>query len=246
MKGHTYGRTRRGPEETVAEVRQRLQASVSTSSRRPCASTPSASTSRLHQHLRQESIRTIGTRKQMEREHRGSGEASALMELVERFSFFSYMKQTPSGLHLWRRACETLPRAPGLAIHDTVTTGRAIRSCEVPWRWPGVELSRSRGADPIDWFYLINEYNGPPPETLWRRPSSTDLRGGGAPRLLGYQPRRAHHPSIDPLSVRDEAARMLMDKYAAHGIRLFIKDFSWTRNSTIAASPGPEHLPGAE
>ena len=246
MKGHTYGEDKaRPPEETVAEVRRRL-AGLNLDI---LQKTMRIDTRRLDIPVYisicgQESIRTIGTRKQM---GKGStavqAEASALMELVERFSFFSYTKQTPFPVYTYAEAPgETLPpELLGLAIHDTVTDpGRAdlvLRT--LPFRWARAwSLSDSKEVlIPIDWFYLINEYNGPAAgntleeailqglcEVVERHVSS----------IISHE--EPITPSIDPLSVRDEAARMLMEKYAAHGIQLYIKDFSLgTGIPTVAA-----------
>jgi ribosomal protein S12 methylthiotransferase accessory factor len=90
---------------------------------------------------------------------------------------------------------------------------------------------------PVDWFYLINEFNGPAAgnaleeailhgicEVVERHVSSIISR------------EEPITPSIDLASVRDEAARMLIGKYAAHGIQLIVKDFSLdTGIPTVAA-----------
>jgi len=246
MKGYTYGEDKaRPPEETVAEVRRRL-ASLNLDI---LQKTMRIDTKRLDIPVYisicgQESIRTIGTRKQM---GKGStpaqAEASALMELVERFSFFSYMKQTHFPLYTYPEAPgETLPpELLGLAIHDTVTDpGRAdkvLRS--LPWRWARAwSLSRSKEVlIPIDWFYLINEYNGPAAGNTMEEAilhGVTEVVERHVSSVISHD--EPITPSIDPLSVRDEAARMLMGKYAAHGIQLVIKDFSLgTGIPTVAA-----------
>jgi ribosomal protein S12 methylthiotransferase accessory factor len=246
MKGHTYGEDKaRPPEETVAEVRRRLAGLRLDILQK----TMRIDTRRLDIPVYisicgQESILTIGTRKQM---GKGStavqAEASALMELVERFSFFSFMKQTPFPVHTYAEAPgETLPpELLGLAIHDGVTDpGRADEVLRgLPWRWARAwSLSRSKEMlIPIDWFYLINEYNGPAAGNTLEEA----ILHGVCEVVERHVSSVISHdepitPSIDPLSVRDEAARMLMKKYAAQGIQLVIKDFSLgTGIPTVAA-----------
>lgn len=246
LKGHTYGEDKvRPPAETVAEVRRRL-AGLNLDI---LQKTMRIDTRRLDIPVYisicgQEAIRTVGTRKQM---GKGStpvqAEASALMELVERFSFFSFMKQTPFPVCTYAEAPgDTLPLAfLGLAIHDTVTdmdeATRVLGS--LPFRWARAwSLSRcSEVLIPIDWFYLINEYNGPAAgntleeailhgicEVVERHVSSV------------ISLKEPITPSIDAASVGDEAARMLLEKYGSHGIQLFIKDFSLdTGIPTVAA-----------
>jgi ribosomal protein S12 methylthiotransferase accessory factor len=246
LKGHTYGEDKvRPPEETVTEVRRRL-AGLNLDI---LQKTMRIDTKRLDIPVYislcgQEAIRTIGTRKQM---GKGSApvqaEASALMELVERFSFFSYMKHTPFATFTFADAPgETLPpEFLALAIHDRETELEkalpVLRS--LPFRWARAwNLSRMKEVlIPIDWFYLINEYNGPAAgnaleeailhgicEVVERHVSS----------VISHE--EPITPSIDLTTVRDEAARMLIGKYAAHGIQLVVKDFSLdTGIPTVAA-----------
>jgi ribosomal protein S12 methylthiotransferase accessory factor len=246
LKGHTYGEDKvRPPEETVAEVRRRL-AGLNLDI---LQKTMRIDTRRLDIPVfisvcGQEAIRTIGTRKQM---GKGStsvqAEASALMELVERFSFFSHMKHTPFPTSTFAEVPgETLPpEVLALAIHDRDTdldkAVPVLRS--LPFRWARTwSLSRMQEIlIPIDWFYLINEYNGPAAgnaleeailhglcEIVERHVSSVISR------------EEPITPTIDLATVRDEAARMLIGKYAAHGIQLVVKDFSLdTGIPTVAA-----------
>ena len=246
MKGHTYGEDKaRPPEETVAEVRRRLAGlNVDILQKTMRIDTRRLDIPVYISICGQESIRTIGTRKQM---GKGSttvqAEASALMELVERFSFFSYVKQTPFPVYTYAEAPgETLPpELLGLAIHDAVTDpGRADTVLRgLPWRWARAwSLSRSREVlIPIDWFYLINEYNGPAAGNTMEEAilhGICEVVERHVSSVISHD--EPITPSIDPLSVRDEAARMLMEKYAAHGIQLVIKDFSLgTGIPTVAA-----------
>ena len=246
LKGHTYGEDKvRPPEETVAEVRRRL-AGLNLDI---LQKTMRIDTRRLDIPVYisvcgQEAIRTIGTRKQMGKGSTAAqAEASALMELVERYSFFSYMKHTPFATSTYAEAPGEIlpPEFLALAIHDRETdlekAAPVLRS--LPFRWARAwNLSRMQEvAIPIDWFYLINEFNGPAAgnvleeailhgicEVVERHVSSVISR------------EEPITPSIDPMSVRDEAARMLIAKYAAQGIQLVVKDFSLdTGIPTVAA-----------
>ena len=110
----------------------------------------------------------IGNKKQM-----GKGatpaqaEASAIMELAERFSFFSFCKN-PAHFTIDTYANlkqDALPfEAIAKSVHDT--TGDLDAACRVfetiPMRWTRAwNLTAGREVMvPFDWFYAINEFNG--------------------------------------------------------------------------------------
>ena len=236
IKSYTYDQDKvRTPEDTVAHVRQRFA---------------SVDMDLLHQTMRidtgrldipvyislcgTDAVPLTGTKKQM-----GKGgtpiqaEASALMELAERFSFFSFIKNTPFPTATYAELDgKALPvEMLWQSLHDNETDPQlgthALR--ELPFRWTrGCNLTRNTEVlIPIDWFYTINEYNGPAAgnvleeailqslcEVVERHVSSVISNG----RLIT--------PSIDPASVQDPAARELLDKFAAQSIQVFIKDFS--------------------
>ena len=236
IKSYTYDQDKvRTPEDTVAHVRQRFA---------------SVDMDLLHQTMRidtgrldipvyislcgTDAVPLTGTKKQM-----GKGgtpiqaEASALMELAERFSFFSFVKNTPFPTATYAELDgKALPvEMLWQSLHDDETDPKfgthALR--ELPFRWTrGCNLTRNTEVlIPIDWFYTINEYNGPAAgnvleeailqslcEVVERHVSSVISNG----RLIT--------PSIDPASVQDPAARELLDKFAAQSIQVFIKDFS--------------------
>ena len=236
IKSYTYDQDKvRTPEDTVAHVRQRFA---------------SVDMDLLHQTMRidtgrldipvyislcgTDAVPLTGTKKQM-----GKGgtpiqaEASALMELAERFSFFSFVKNTPFPTATYAELDgKALPvEMLWQSLHDNETDPKlgthALR--ELPFRWTrGCNLTRNTEVlIPIDWFYTINEYNGPAAgnvleeailqslcEVVERHVSSVISNG----RLIT--------PSIDPASVQDPAARELLDKFAAQSIQVFIKDFS--------------------
>ena len=236
IKSYTYDQDKvRTPEDTVAHVRQRFA---------------SVDMDLLHQTMRidtgrldipvyislcgTDAVPLTGTKKQM-----GKGgtpiqaEASALMELAERFSFFSFIKNTPFPTATYAELDgKALPvEMLWQSLHDNETDPKlgthALR--ELPFRWTrAFNLTRNTEVlIPIDWFYTINEYNGPAAgnvleeailqslcEVVERHVSSVISNG----RLIT--------PSIDPASVQDPAARELLDKFAAQSIQVFIKDFS--------------------
>ncbi|HBZ56709.1 MAG TPA: hypothetical protein DEO88_15005, partial [Syntrophobacteraceae bacterium] len=80
---------------------------------------------------------------------------------------------------------------------------------------------------PIDWFYLINEYNGPAAgntleEAILQSLCEVVERHVGS--VISHDCLTT--PVIDPQSLQDPAALELVHKFEAQGIRLFLRDFS--------------------
>ena len=177
----------------------------------------------------------IGNKKQM-----GKGaspeqaEASAVMELAERFSFFSFCNDsanfkmgTPAAMGSAALPFETIAHS----VHDTSGDLDAARQLyeAIPMRWAWA-WNLAAGRDvlvPFDWFYAINEFNGPSAgncveealsqglcEIVERHVSSLVSRG------------RLSVPAIRPESATDPMVREMLAKYARCGIRLFLQDFS--------------------
>ena len=182
----------------------------------------------------EDATRLTGTKKQM---GKGStpeqSQASAIMELVERFSFFSHINQHPFALYRYREMpYQALsPAALQLSIHDQVTPLALCQDFvqDFPMRWsPAYSLTRNETVwIPIDWFYLINEYNGPAAgntleEAVLQSLCEVVERHVGS--IISFEERST--PCIDPHSVQDPAAMELIRKFSARGIRLFLRDFS--------------------
>jgi len=176
-----------------------------------------------------------GTTKQM-----GKGatpeqsEASAVMELAERFSFFSFAHD-PTNFFT-----STYPNVDGpvlpfeliaQSVHDESDEIDITRTIfeTLPLKWTmAYNLSREQPVlIPFDWFYMINEFNGPSAgncveeavsqgicEIIERHVSSVVSRN------------RLQVPRIRPESVTDPAVLEMLAKYEKAGIRLFISDFS--------------------
>jgi ribosomal protein S12 methylthiotransferase accessory factor len=182
----------------------------------------------------EDATRFTGTKKQM-----GKGatpiqsEASALMELIERFSFFSFIHQHPFPLYhfgeIHSRAIS--PASLRLSLHDDQSPVELCKAFlqEFPMRWVfarNLTLNEDQWV-PIDWFYLINEYNGPAAgntieEAILQGLCEVVERHVGS--IISYEHRST--PRIDPKSIKDPAALELIEKFQRQGITLYLLDFS--------------------
>jgi len=177
----------------------------------------------------------VGTKKQM-----GKGgtpaqaEASAVMELTERFSFFSFSRnpanfQVGTYADFANRALSF--EAIARSVHDDSEDRDRARKAfsRLPMRWcPATNLTRDEETlVPFDWFYAINEFNGPSAgncteeallqgicEVVERHVSSLVSRG------------RLPTAGLRLDAVTDEVVRDMLEKYARAGVRLFVTDFT--------------------
>ena len=177
----------------------------------------------------------IGTRKQM-----GKGgtptqaEASAVMELAERFSFFSFTAEPGNFVvddyrNLADRALpfEDIARSVHEEDEDLERARKAFE--RLPMRWcAAYNLTRREEVlVPFDWFFAINEFNGPSAgncaeeallqgicEVVERHVSSLVSRG------------RMRTAALRLEGVRDELVRDMLGKYGNAGVRLYPTDFT--------------------
>ncbi|MDY6838063.1 MAG: YcaO-like family protein [Thermodesulfobacteriota bacterium] len=178
----------------------------------------------------------IGAEKQM-----GKGatpdqsEASAVMELAERFSFFSFCKDPGKFLVEEYRNIKdpVLPfEAIALSVHDDsddLDKAREVFSrLPLKWTWAYNLTREEEMLIPFDWFFAINEFNGPSAgncveealiqgicEVIERHVSSMISQN-----KLGI-------PAIRKASISDPVALEMIGKYEKAGVRLFISDFSF-------------------
>jgi ribosomal protein S12 methylthiotransferase accessory factor len=246
FKGYTYDQDKLlSPEETIRRVRQRL-------GRLNLAilqETMRIDSGRLDipvylSLLGADAQRVVSTKKQM-----GKGatpvqaEASALMELVERFSFFSYLAEGPK---IYGRARDfqgqVLPFSYlARSLFDTSPEVAAAAALYEDWPLYFVPATNlTTGAPvylPIHWFYLIEEYNGPAAgncleEAVLQALCEVVERHVGTVISHAELPT----PAIDPGLVADPAARGLLAKFRQNGIELYLRDFSLdTGLPTVAA-----------
>ncbi len=231
---HDQDKTRR-PEQTISWVRERLAGL----NMNILARTVRIDTGRLDIPVYislcgEDATRFTGTKKQM-----GKGatpeqsEASALMELMERFSFFSFIHDFPfptfrrRGLDGFALSAQDLKKSVYDARTPTELCGRFLD--DLPLRWVkawNLTLDREQWL-PIDWFYTINEYNGPAggntlEEAILQALCEVVERHVGS--IISNE--MLVTPEIDVDSLRDPAAIELVEKFRSKGIELFLRDFS--------------------
>jgi ribosomal protein S12 methylthiotransferase accessory factor len=177
------------------------------------------------------------TRKQM---GKGSSpvqaEASALMELAERFSFFSFFADESNFQKAsWSEAEELwpgrlIPAARMLqSVDESMSEARARRILDlVEWRFaPALNLSSGREEMvPLDWFRLLNEFNGSSAgntfeESLLQGACEIVERHVSALAAM----REPVLPTIVPES-NDPVLAGLLEAFAVNGVTVLLKDMS--------------------
>ncbi len=182
-----------------------------------------------------DALNVIGTRKQM-----GKGatpaqaKASAVMELAERFSFFSFCKNADNFKVTTAKALgsQALPfEMVARSVHDESGNLDAAQAVfeTLPMRWTqGYNLSRQDSLwIPFDWFYTINEFNGPSAGNCVEEALSQGICEVVERHVCSLVSRnQIETPLIESRSSTDGKVREMLEKYARAGINLFISDFS--------------------
>jgi ribosomal protein S12 methylthiotransferase accessory factor len=177
----------------------------------------------------------IGTKKQM-----GKGgtphqsEASAVMELAERFSFFSFCKDPK---HFFVEEYRNLKK-PSLSfesiaqsVHDNSdeldVAKEVFARLPLHWTW-GYNLTRQEEVlIPFNWFYMINEFNGPCAGNCVEEALSQGICEVVERHVSSVVSRnRLKTPAIKIESIRDLLVREMIEKYQKIGVKLFVSDFS--------------------
>lgn len=176
-----------------------------------------------------------GTNKQM-----GKGatpaqsEASAVMELAERYSFFSFSKNREN--FFTEKYCNIKDRAIPFdmiadSVHDDSKDIDITRKIfeELPLKWTkGYNLTQGKEVIvPFNWFFMINEFNGPSAgncgeeaisqgicEVVERHVSSIISHG------------KLSVPAVNPDSADDPMVMKMVENFRNAGIKLYISDFS--------------------
>lgn len=186
----------------------------------------------------EDALRIIGNKKQM---GKGStpeqSRASACMELGERFSFFSFLKEKDNFL-VGDYATMEDQGYPVLGIeyllqsvHDSSLTAELLHELlaglPLQWVW-ALRLSDSLPLlVPFSWFYAINEFNGPSAGNTYEEAVIQGVSEVVERHVCALITRdRIATPAIDPASITDPVARDLLDKFQKNGIEVYLNDFS--------------------
>jgi ribosomal protein S12 methylthiotransferase accessory factor len=189
-----------------------------------------------------------GTKKQMGKGSTpGQAEASACMELAERFSFFAfknnqdnfitgdYQQMRDAGYPVLDAA--RLLQSVHDSRHDVPFVEELLQGIPMQWTWA---TSLTTGLDtliPFSWFFAINEFNGPSAGNTFEEAALqgiSEVVERHVCALINHA--RIATPAIDPASVRDPVAKELLAKFAKNNIDLYLNDFSLdTGISTVAA-----------
>ncbi|NNK84184.1 MAG: tetratricopeptide repeat protein [Desulfobacterales bacterium] len=164
----------------------------------------------------------------------GQAEASAVMELAERFSLFSF-KNNPHNfiVEKYRNIKDKAIDFHMIAqsVHDENKDQnlmeKIFEDLPLKWTWATNLTQNKEILIPFDWFFNINEFNGSCAgncveeaicqgicEIVERHTSS----------LISHK--RIKHAAINPNSATDPLVLEMLDKYKNTGIKLYITDFT--------------------
>lgn len=177
----------------------------------------------------------IGTKKQM-----GKGatptqsEASAVMELAERFSFFSYCKNPANFMHNTYDALKDQAIAfdqIAQSVHDTSEDLDAARkifeNLPLKWAW-AYNLSRNESVlIPFNWFFAINEFNGPSAGNCVEEALSQgicEIIERHVCSVISHN--QIQTPAIDPSTATDSMVQEMLHKYNRAGVKIHVSDFT--------------------
>jgi ribosomal protein S12 methylthiotransferase accessory factor len=179
----------------------------------------------------------IGTKKQMGKGGTPSqSEASAVMELAERFSFFSFVKNPDNFFtEKFRNIKDKDTLIPfdmiAKSVHDESDDLPAARKIfeNLTLKWTrAYNLTREEEIlVPFDWFFSINEFNGPSAGNCTEEAISQgicEIIERHTSSLISHN--RLKVPAIRADSVTDPLVVEMIGKYRSAGVKFFASDFT--------------------
>ena len=182
-----------------------------------------------------DAVTIIGTKKQM-----GKGatpqqaEASAVMELAERFSFFSFCKDskkffTEPYASVGENAIpfEMIAQSVHDDSEDLDLAKKIFETLPLKWTM-AFNLTQNREVlIPFNWFFTINEFNGPSAGNCVEEALSQGICEIVERHVSSIISRnRMKVPAISLDSATDPMVVEMIQKYRAAGIELYLSDFS--------------------
>ena len=183
----------------------------------------------------QDAHEIIGTKKQMGKGGTPSqSEASAVMELAERFSFFSFVKK-PSNFFVEKYGqikdrvipFEMIAKSVHDESDDLQVTQKIFENLPLKWTW-AYNLSRNEETlVPFDWFFAINEFDGPSAGNCVEEAVSQgicEIIERHTSSVISHK--RLKVPAIRADSATDPLVVEMLGKYRKAGVELFVSDFT--------------------
>ncbi|MFV9646771.1 MAG: YcaO-like family protein [Desulfobacterales bacterium] len=182
-----------------------------------------------------DALSIIGTKKQM-----GKGatthqaEASAVMELAERFSFYSFRNNADNFIvekyrNLKDKAIpfETISRSVHDDSKELETTQKIFENIPLKWTRAYNLTQNKEILIPFDWFFTINEFNGASvgncaEEALIQGICEVVERHTSS--IISQNSLKT--PSINADSATEPLIKEMIQKYRNAGIKLYISDFT--------------------
>lgn len=177
----------------------------------------------------------IGTKKQMGKGGTPSqSEASAVMELAERFSFFSFVKNPDN--FFTEKFCNIKDRILSFdmiakSVHDESgdlpVTRKIFENLPLKWTWAYNLTRKEETLVPFDWFFAINEFNGPSAGNCVEEAISQgicEIIERHTSSLISHNQLKV--PAIRADSATDPLVIEMIGKYRRIGVKLFVSDFT--------------------
>ena len=178
----------------------------------------------------------IGTKKQMGKGGTPSqAEASAVMELAERFSFFSFTKNPDN--FFTERFCNLKDKALPFdmiarSVHDESpdlsATRKIFENLPLKWTWAYNLTRQEETLVPFDWFFAINEFNGPSAGNCVEEAISQgicEIIERHTSSVVSHNQFKV--PAIRVDSATDSLVVEMIGKYRKVGVKLFVSDFTF-------------------
>lgn len=163
-------------------------------------------------------------------------QASALMEIVERYSLFSFLEQQSNFTQLpWSEAqnlfSELIPEKVILqSVNEDLSLDKAREILDlIDWRFcPALDLKENKEyLVPIDWFKQLNEFNGSSAgnsleESIFQ--GACELVERHLSAIIDQN--QSLLPSLDPKSCQNKTLNRLIKAFEKNHIEFWLKDFS--------------------
>jgi ribosomal protein S12 methylthiotransferase accessory factor len=177
----------------------------------------------------------IGTKKQMGKGGTPSqSEASAVMELAERFSFFSFVKNPEN--FFTEKFCNIKDKVLPFdmiakSVHDESEdlpiTRKIFENLPLKWTWAYNLTRNEETLVPFDWFFAINEFNGPSAGNCVEEAISQgicEIIERHTSSVISHNQLKV--PAIRADSATDPLVIEMIGKYRRIGVKLFVSDFT--------------------